>query len=139
MTRRLQHRGESPEPLLEEAVLKLWLMRFIEQRIWLGTYSYHDLEDAAAVTQWHSSLSPEAIDFLALMIKDAEGLEQAIRTTPSANSGYVPKGGSRAPNKINQGRLIRFIQKRWGVSLKRATNVVGELRKFAHMLLKYTE
>lgn len=140
MSRRLVHRQETPEPVLEAIILKLWQVRIAEQVMWLELRAYPDPESKALVKEWHSMLSPRALEFLTLVLQDAEGVEHDIRTTPSANSGYKARASyaGTGTRKINKGRLVRYLQHRMGISQAKATNVVAELQDFANVIFEYT-
>lgn len=144
MTRKLVHTrltqapgpGESPELFVESAIIALWELRIAEQLLWLDHKTYKDAETRAIVKEHHMHLSPEALEFLSLLLKDCAGVEEEIRSTPSDNSSYVIKGTTRH-NNINPGRLLRYLRNKWGFSQAKAKRVFAELEDFTRTLLTY--
>ncbi|KKM90226.1 hypothetical protein LCGC14_1240760 [marine sediment metagenome] len=143
MTRELVHDrltqepkpGESPELFVEHAIIALWELRIAEQLIWLDHKTYRDAETRALVKEHHGHLSHEALEFLSLLLKDCAAVEQEIRNTSSDNSSYVIRGNRT--NKINSGRLLRYLRNKWGFNQTKATRVLRELEDFTHTLLAY--
>jgi len=129
--------GESPEVVVEHAIVSLWQLRIAEQLIWLDHKTYADQETKAIVKQHYGTLSHESIAFLDLLLKDCVGVEAEIRATPSNNSYYARKGGRQAKDQINPGRLMRYLRDKFDLNKTKAERVFAELEDFTTTLLTY--
>jgi hypothetical protein len=140
MKRRRIYRSETPEPVLEKAILRLWHIRIAEQLCWLEGRRYKSQEGVVAVKEWHSMLSYQAVDFLDLMLRDTHQLEQELRGMVRANKNHKRRGGQGADRgqRLSTQRVIKFLQNRWDMGHEQASAVVRELRGFVSVIREYS-
>jgi len=140
MKRRRIYRSETPEPVLEKAILRLWHIKIAEQLCWLEGKRYKSQEGVAAVKEWHGMLSYQAVDFLDLMLKDTYRLEQELRGIMRVNKNHKRTGSQRGDKGagLNTLRVIKFLQQRWDMGHEQAVAVVKELRGFVSIIREYS-
>jgi hypothetical protein len=130
----IEHRrDESPEEVVETAILSLCHLRLVEQQAWLAELPYRDVEQQLIVRDAHERLSEPARDILGLVLHYPDEVEELLNKLPAPNSGYIRKGQKQP---FNTGRVVTLTRRRWSMSIREGQQVVDELRAFIHTLAR---
>jgi hypothetical protein len=124
---------ESPEEVIETALLNLWHLRLVEQQAWLKELPYRDVEQEVIVRDAHAQLSEPARDILGLVLHYPDEVAELLNKLPAPNSSYVRKGQKQP---FNTGRVVTLTRYRWGMSIREGQRVVDELSEFIHTLAR---
>jgi len=122
------------EDRIADLFIAHWTTQIIRQLKWIeslkpvGTQKYFEVLDE------HSTLSIEAIELLDLVLYHGTELLDAIKNTPDRYQSYRRKNNRDTDTKLAKGRVERFIERRWGVSTKRARKILTELSEFINCL-----
>ena len=129
-----KHRqDESPEEVVETAILNLCHLRLVEQQAWLAELPYRDPEQRLIVREAHEQLSEPARALLGLVLHYPDEIEEVLKKLPAADSTYV-RTGAHANYRVGKGRVVTFARRRWGMTIKQGQRVVDELRDFVGTL-----
>jgi hypothetical protein len=128
MTCKIEAVTDSPDEVLETAILNLYHLRLVEQQAWLDQMPYKDVEQELVVRDAHAQLSEPARDILGLVLHYPDEVEELLNTLPAPNSSYIRKGTQRQP--FNRGRVVTLARKRWDMSIRDGQRVVQELVNF---------
>lgn len=123
---------DSPEELVETAIINLCHLRLVEQQAWLDQMPFKDAEQECIVRDAHAQLSEPARDILGLVLHYPEEVEEVLNKLPAPNSTYVRKGTQR--HQFNRGRAVTLTRKRWDMSIREGQRVVQELVDFVRTL-----
>jgi hypothetical protein len=125
---------DSPDEVVEEAIIQLSRLRVVEQQAWLDQMPYKDAEQELIVREAHTQLSEPARDILGLVLHYPDEVVELLDSLPAPNSTYIRKGTRRPFVPFNRGRVVTLTRRRWGVSIREGQHVVDELVAFVRGL-----
>lgn len=129
MTRKTKPLTESPEEVIETAILNLWHLRLVEQQAWLSTIPYRSVEEELLVRESHINLSEPARDLLGLVLNYPDEVQAVLNELPAPNSGYK-RTGAHSGYVFNRGRVVTLARRRWDMTIREGQKVVDELVEF---------
>lgn len=134
MTHKRKPRTDSPDEVLEAAILELCYLRLVEQQSWLSHLPFKDVEQELIVRDAHAHLSEPARDILGLVLHYPDEIHDIISKLPAPNSTYVCKG-TRSDYAVNRGRVVTLARRRWNMSIREGWRVVNELVGFVRIVM----
>lgn len=125
---------ESPEEVIETAILNLCHLRLVEQQAWLAELPYRDPEQRLIIREEHAHLSEPARALLGLVLHYPDEIEEVLKKLPAADSTYV-RTGAHGNYKVGKGRVVTLARRSWGMTIKQGQQVVNELSIFIRTLV----